>query len=518
VQGIGIKTRKKIECVPLIKNMNELQKSQQKMYAYRNENSYYTRSCDKCAKTIISIFPQDSGQVAYCQDCWWADDFDPLVYGQDFDFNRPFFEQYAELLAKTPLISMVVGDSENSDYTNYAMWNKNCYMVSSSDYNEDCLYSTYIFRSRDCADCTFTSDCELCYENVDTKKCYGSSFLQECSACTNTHFSYGCRSCQNCIGCVNLRNKEYHLFNKPCSKEEFEEAKKRIFANYKNLLDFKKEFHKFRLQFAHKFANLENCENSTGDHIVGCKNCENCFDLVDSQDCKDVILGINAKDCTDSIGVPDAELCHKVVGCPGNYAVKYSMLIWPKSSYLEYCTFTRASHNCFGCVSLNKNQYCILNKQYTQEQYEQLLPRIIEHMKKTGEYDQFFPIEVSPFAYNETAAQEYFPLTKEQALEHGYKWADEPTSKAQSENAQTCTACQNQFRTISHEQGLYKKLGVPTPTCCPKCRHESRLRQRNPRQTWQRNCSKCSNEIQSSFHPNSEEQTLCEECYLGEVV
>lgn len=488
------------------------------MYAYRNENSYYSRSCDKCGKKIISIFPQDSAQVVYCQDCWWADDFDPLSYGQDFDFSRPFFEQYAELMAKVPLVAMVVGDSENSDYTNYAMWNKNCYIVSSSDYNQDSLYSTYLFRSRDCADCTFTSDSELCFEGVDVKKCYGCGFLQECSGCTNTYFSYGCRSCQNCIGCVNLRNKEYYLFNKPCSKEEFEDAKARIFASYENVLNFKEEFKKFRLQFPHKFANLESCENSSGDHLIGCENCENCFDLVDSQDCKNVILGINAKDCTDSIGVPDAELCHKVVGCPANYDVKFSMLIWPKSSYLQYCMFTRASHNCFGCVSLNKNQYCILNKQYTREEYEQLMPRIIEHMKQTGEYGQFFPIQISPFAYNETAAQDYFPLTKEQALAAGYKWRDETHSQTHAENAQTCTRCSCQFRLISQELKLYAKLGMPAPTRCFKCRHKARLAQRNPRETWEQSCAECGTQINSSFPLNADEKPLCEKCYLTKVL
>jgi len=489
------------------------------MYAYRNENSYHSRSCDKCDKKIISIFPADSPQTVYCQECWWSDDFDPLTYGQDFDFERPFFEQYAELMRKVPMVAMVVGDSENSDYTNYAMWNKNCYMVSSSDYNQDCLYSTYIFRSSDCADCTFSSDCELCYEGVDVKKCYRTAFLQECSNCSDTFFSYGCKGCQNCIGCVNLRNKNYHLFNKPCSKEEFEEAKVGIFASYKSAMKFREEFRKFRLGFPHKFASIDSSENSTGDHLTGCKNCENCFDLVDSQDCQNCILGINAKDCTDSIGVPDAELCHQVVGCPANYDVKNSMLIWPKSSYLEYCMFTRASDHCFGCVSLRKNQYCILNKQCTREEYEKLLPRIIEHMKATDEYGQFFPIEISPFAYNETAAQDYFPLTREEATAQGYGWLDETAAaadakQARAENAQTCAACQSQFRQIKQEQELYSKLGMPAPSHCFHCRHKARLAQRNPRQTWERSCDACDAQVKSSYSQERQEQVQCEECYL----
>jgi len=41
------------------------------------------------------------------------------------------------------------------------------------------------------------------------------------------------------------------------------------------------------------------------------------------------------------------------------------------------------------------------------------------------------PSELSPFCYNETIAQEYFPLTKEQAIKQGYKWKDkEPRNYA----------------------------------------------------------------------------------------
>ena len=39
-------------------------------------------------------------------------------------------------------------------------------------------------------------------------------------------------------------------------------------------------------------------------------------------------------------------------------------------------------------------------------------------------YGEFFPSELSPFCYNETIAQEYFPLTKEEATEQGYKWKE----------------------------------------------------------------------------------------------
>ncbi len=383
---------------------------QQKLYAYRNERSLYQRSCDHCKKPMIAMFSPDSDKTVYCRDCWWSDEFEPRDYGREFDFDRPFFDQLAALLDTVPLASLAIGDSENSEYTNYAMWNKNCYLVSSSDYNEDSFYSTYVFRCTDSSDCLFTSDSELCYECIDCKHCYDGTCLQNCTTCSECLFCYNCRSSQNCIGCVNLSSKEFHILNEPCSREEFEKRKADILANPEAMEAFRAKFEKFRLDHPHKFAELDNCENVSGDHLRRCKNCFGCFDLVESEDCFNIVLGIKSKDCMDCMGVTSAELCYQSIGCPGNYNMKFTMLIWPKSSYLEYCLFCRASKNCFGCVSLHKNEYCILNKQYTKEEYEAMVPKIIAHMKEHGEYGELFPLKISPFPYEDTVAADYFPL------------------------------------------------------------------------------------------------------------
>ena len=67
-------------------------------------------------------------------------------------------------------------------------------------------------------------------------------------------------------------------------------------------------------------------------------------------------------------------------------------------------------------ASASKKQYCILNRQYTKEEYEALLPKIKKHMTdmpyvdaKGSKYTTENSSPNSPFAYNETMAQEYFP-------------------------------------------------------------------------------------------------------------
>lgn len=51
-----------------------------------------------------------------------------------------------------------------------------------------------------------------------------------------------------------------------------------------------------------------------------------------------------------------------------------------------YCDSCHNSEYLFGCIGLKRSKYCVLNKQYSKEEYEALVPRIIEHMKKAGEW------------------------------------------------------------------------------------------------------------------------------------
>ena len=52
------------------------------------------------------------------------------------------------------------------------------------------------------------------------------------------------------------------------------------------------------------------------------------------------------------------------------------------SSSVQYCQILRNSSDAFGCIGLRNKQYCILNKQYTKQEYEELVPKIISHMNE----------------------------------------------------------------------------------------------------------------------------------------
>lgn len=245
----------------------------------------------------------------------------------------------------------------------------------------------------------------------------------------------------------------------------------------------------------------------------------------------------------------------EATGCGhGASNIRFCALCYSDCSNLTYCYSCQNCSDCFGCIGLRKKQYCILNKQYNKEEYEALVPKIIDHMNtmpfidsmgRVYKFGEYFPTDFAIFCYNETPAQEFFPLSKEQALAQGYKWKEseppkyQPTILAKDlpdninntddsvlNQAIACAdekACLHQctgvYRIIPKEVEFLRKMNIPLPTKCPNCRHFDRLKLRNPFKLWHRKCMKqgCGNEFETSYAPDRPEIVYCESCYQQEV-
>jgi hypothetical protein len=170
---------------------------------------------------------------------------------------------------------------------------------------------------------------------------------------------------------------------------------------------------------------------------------------------------------------------------------------------------------------LNRYKYCILNKQYKKEEYFELKKKLIEHMKKTGEWGEFFPASIAPWAYNETVAQEYMPISKEEALKKGYGWKEDQVSGGKSgevaDDVVACAGCSKHFKLIPQELRFYKERVLPVPRKCPDCRHLDRIAIRTPRSLWKKACGKCGTQNWTTYSLDRPEKVYCDECYEGEV-
>jgi len=111
-----------------------------------------------------------------------------------------------------------------------------------------------------------------------------------------------------------------------------------------------------------------------------------------------------------------------------------------KSSNLFYCYHMETCSFCLGCIWLKNKSYCILNKQYTKEEWNQKVEEIFWQMDTDGTLWEFFPARMNPFYFNDTAAYLIDPsFTKEEVTAAWYLWRDEPIKVDIPEGAQTVT-------------------------------------------------------------------------------
>ncbi|MCX6790935.1 MAG: hypothetical protein NTV62_01930, partial [Candidatus Gribaldobacteria bacterium] len=399
--------------------------------AWRNEKSFYKRNCDKCGRSMISVFSSDMGLIAYCSSCWWSDDWEGLDYGIDFDPQKPFLQQLRDLMQKIPMMNLygLYTTVINSDYTNLVSHLKNCYLVTLSDNSENVCYGSIIQNSKDSVDNLMGVKLELCYENINCHRCYKVFFSLDCEDCHEVYFSKNCFNCRDCFGCSNLRNKKYHFFNKPYTKMEYEKLLSGYdFSSYARLKNIQGEALQNWIKFPVKYFHGKNNNNVSGDYIFESKNIKDSFianNIEDSKFCSFIdVVPANMFDCYDftSYGV-SSSLLYEVLQTGNQVSrAKFGWFVITNSYDVEYSMFQVGCKDNFGCVGIKKKQYCILNKQYTKEEYEILKNKIKEQMGKLPyigkngrvyQYGEFFPIELSPFGYNETSAQDCFPLNKE---------------------------------------------------------------------------------------------------------
>ncbi len=498
--------------------------------AFRNERTLYKRTSDISGQQIISIYTPENRYKVCSTEEWWADKHEPLKYGQDFDFSRPFFEQFEELLLNVPRITLFNVNPTNSDYTQQSYYNKNCYLSFVLKECQDCTYVTHAQKAVDCIDSSFIYNSELCYECINCEKLYGCIGCQSCQNSSNLIFCYDLIGCHDCIGCYGLRNKRYYIMNEPHTKEEYEEKKRMLELNkFKKFLNCKSYFIELSKNQPHRATQNLNVENSTGDYLIDCKNAKLCYNCFNDEDCAYCTWMFHSQDCMDVYGMGYGKYVYEGVGVESlnNCAINTFVSDSHDVFYSDCCFY---SSYLFGCAGIKNEKYCIFNKRYSPEEYEKLKAKIIEHMKKTGEWGKNFPVSLSPFAYNETAANDFFPLSKEETLKQGFTYKEpdkrdylpqtttlpddlKETPDSITNETLACINCGKNYKITPVELKFYHKLNVPIPRKCQDCRYKNRMQQRNSRKIYERSCHKCSKQIHTTYSPDRPEKIYCEECY-----
>ncbi len=507
---------------------------QQRRVCWRSERALHKRNCDLCGRHMLSMYEPETNYTVYCPDCFWSDKWNQDASGRAFDFSKTFAEQFNDLLHTAPLMSLTHVNAQNSEYCNRIYGGRNNYLSFIVLFDtESSLYSYYMMKCKDVCDVCTCQHCELCYDVTDgenSHQCFYSTRIRNCS---DSYFLEDCIGCRHCYMCKNMVQKEYCIRNKQYSKEEYEkflieqplhkrsEVKKR-----------KAEAREFFLSQPYRATMVLNCENAVGSNIFYMKDSHECYDFYESERMRYCTLGEKSHDCMDCYGFGYGEFCYETISFNNGHHNLFCAESTEASDLLYSFCLLQNSHDCFGCVGLKKRSYCIFNKQYTQEEYEELVPKIIEHMRQTGEWGLYFPPALCPFSYNESAIQEHMPLPPDQARQIGFRWRDRdpreylpqsitlPDSIDNVKDELTkevlaCQGCGRNYKFVPQELTFYRQFRLPVPDHCHDCRHAARMATRPPRLLWDRTCDNCQKPIKASYPPERPEIVHCEECYLG---
>ena len=513
---------------------------QQQRMLFRNFKTLYKRPSSKSGKMIISMYNPEVPFPVWDIAEWWADDWGATTYAIELDLSKPFIKQLKELSDKTPRYALMNTKSTNCEYSNMTYGSNNCYLVFGCVEDENCDYGHIVWYSNDCTDNLYVNKSELCYECVDCLESNTLLYSQECESCADSIGLYDCRACVNCIGCVGLRQKSYHIFNQPVSKEEYLE-----FLNKYPICDEASSIYilskrdELRKRMPARAVFGSHNENVSGDHIYNAHNVEYSFDIKGGENSRYCYTAGKPVESYDLTFNPDAEYCYQLLASMRSSNLISCHLV-TDSSYSYFSDACFNVENCFGCCGLRNKEYCILNKQYTKEEYEKLVPQIIDNMKASGDWGNFFPIWMCPFAYNESIANEYLPLTKEDAISQGFNWRDDIPRTAGQENCKyedlpknyeeysdsnlldkilKCDSCGFNYKFISREIAFYKRMKLAIPAKCFNCRHQARMDKRNPRVLNEVNCSSCGKVTKTTYRKeqHTKYKIYCEDCYKQEI-
>ena len=516
----------------------------------RNERVLYRRTCDLCKKQIISMYSEDKPYPVYCPDCFFSDKWDRFAFGQDIDFNRSFFKQYQELQNRTPRLALYHLESFNSKFINYAAHNKDCYLCFRILNGENCHYCYYVLNGQNCIDSLYIRKGELLNDCFECSDCYNSRSLVESKGCFDSAYSYDLKHCSKCLFCWNLRNKKYHIKNKPVSPQKFEKIWQEYISGSRIKTKQAQKIFKevYQGKAIHRHNKIINCKNVRGVNITNSKDVFNVYNCSDSENIRYGQDVEKVKDAMDVNGPMSSEIIYEVCSVDFNcYKVFFSSFIDKGCNNIWYSSYLDNSKDCLGCISLKNARNCILNKQYSGKEYKQAKDKLISYMKEIGEFGENIPVNFSPFAYNETMAMEWFPLTKEQAQTKDYVWQDnlpgvfgKETLKQKdipddikdvknniTEAIIVCADCGRNYKITKQELIFYKKHLIPIPELCHDCRYMQRLNSyRLPNKLIEHKCTceqanhkhhqgkVCPNKFESPYSKKHGPKNIwCEDCY-----
>ena len=136
-------------------------------------------------------------------------------------------KRLAELRGKVAQIATHQTMTENSVGDNLVQA-KNAYQCFDAYDLEDCNYCVETNSLKNCTDMTVCFKTEESYQCIHCPGCFNCNFCYHCDYCSDSEFCAYSINLKNCFGCVYLKDKQYHILNKPYEPEAYKNEVLRI--------------------------------------------------------------------------------------------------------------------------------------------------------------------------------------------------------------------------------------------------------------------------------------------------
>lgn len=346
--------------------------------------------------------------------------------GRAYNFKESFFDNFKQLHESIDFFNIFSFESENCEYWDNIYNAKNCYLSNGVIHEcENILYSFYIKQgSKNIFNSVMVWDnCENIYFASGILKSYNIFYSKYIYNSSDIWFSSNLTWCSHCILSDSLENKSYYIQNKAYSKEAYFKRKNEILKDKDFFLKAYKKLNPI-------WKNIDS-KNCSWIFSVFCENTKNSFYSYRVKNWRNIILmwSINWNENFYDCFAWWSPKWDNYYGC--NYIGTYSenaymsMIIdWWTNIYYSY-NLTNCSF-CIGCIWIRNKSYCILNKQYSKEEWYKLVDIIFREMEKEGTLWNFFPGRLNPFYFNDTVScliDDSF--TKSEVEKEGFMWRDE---------------------------------------------------------------------------------------------
>lgn len=458
------------------------------------------------------------------------------------DPQSSFFEQWARFSPTVPRPSLIQDPkNENSEWTNSCVNSKNEYYSYNEYSSQNCLYCEYGMSDANSCDLTGCDHAEWSY---DSTLCYNVSHAFFSERCTESHhltLCLNCVNCRDCFGSANLKNKQFYFLNEQLSEEEYKRRIAEIDLSDHQILQAwrKRIIQNIWDNAPRKAVTNRNVERATGDENIDSRDVIG----VALTACQRTYLSFGNSEIQDSCSITSSirsERCLYSQNLEQGYENKFSSYC-TSCIDVEYCELLQNCEHCFGCIGLQNKKFCILNTQYSEEEYWNIVDELKTQMLKRGEYGEFFPYSSFFNAYNTSNGDIFFPLLQAEAEKIGARWFDFHAYQIHQQETQhlhiqelpeklseftdamlssffRCEKSGRLYRIVKPELAWHRQFNVALPRLHPTIRRKQRDLEMYPVEFTWTECATCHKHITTRVPLSRGYTLLCETCFENQLL